>query len=345
MNFKELSTEELLNIKLDYIKNNASPDEIEYVVDKFFQFYRRNGFPYYNLSKEDLEKEYNKFHKYNISKLQLENNEIQQIMHGLSICNNFHPQMWSVKCRDRLSPMDVYLNDDTFRLALKKRVMMSDSKMSLFNVRKSLKIFSGAQSVSNFRPSVAKYLYEIYAKNGDVLDPCAGYGGRMLGASKTVKSYLGIDPSESSNLGNDLMGRFIKTQNKFDYHLKNQCFENFSCNSQFDFIFTSPPYFNVEKYSNEATQSWIRYPEYEQWVEKFLRKLIQNSYDLLKRNCFFCLNVHGNDIIKDSLEITKKTGFVLDETLNMRLSKICGRGQNKNVQKFKHEPIFVFKKY
>ena len=35
-----------------------------------------------------------------------------------------------------------------------------------------------------------------------------------------------------------------------------------------DLIFTSPPYFNTEKYSEDDTQSWVRYKKIDDWNEK-----------------------------------------------------------------------------
>ena len=43
--------------------------------------------------------------------------------------------------------------------------------------------------------------------------------------------------------------------------------------NHFDTIFTSPPYFNVEKYSDEDTQSYVRYKNIDSWNKNFLHKL------------------------------------------------------------------------
>ena len=37
-----------------------------------------------------------------------------------------------------------------------------------------------------------------------------------------------------------------------------------------DIVFTSPPYFSVEKYSYDETQSWVRYKDINSWNELFL---------------------------------------------------------------------------
>lgn len=45
-----------------------------------------------------------------------------------------------------------------------------------------------------------------------------------------------------------------------------------------DFCFTSPPYFNLELYSEEITQSHIKYSNTREWVNGFLKKTFQNVY-------------------------------------------------------------------
>ena len=39
-----------------------------------------------------------------------------------------------------------------------------------------------------------------------------------------------------------------------------------------DFAFTSPPYFDTEKYSNEKTQSYLKYSNINTWKESFYEK-------------------------------------------------------------------------
>ena len=41
---------------------------------------------------------------------------------------------------------------------------------------------------------------------------------------------------------------------------------------QIDLVFTSPPYFNREEYSTHPEQSYIKYPNYQDWLDGFLDK-------------------------------------------------------------------------
>lgn len=58
-----------------------------------------------------------------------------------------------------------------------------------------------------------------------------------------------------------------------------------------DLVFTSPPYFDKERYGDGALQSYIQFPSYGDWLQGFLRAAILQSFRLLKTGGFLVLNV------------------------------------------------------
>ena len=112
-------------------------------------------------------------------------------------------------------------------------------------------------------------------------------------------------------------------------------------------IVTSPPYFKKEIYSDEQTNSCNAYPEYGQWVNNFLHPMILKTYESLKDDCFYLLNIEDvkiNNIIyslvNDSVEYGKKIGFehINNENLAFRNSgKTC-------IENVGLETIIVLKK-
>tara|TARA_R100001163_G_C5063948_1_gene201374 strand:+ start:363 stop:1433 length:1071 start_codon:yes stop_codon:yes gene_type:complete len=339
------AVEELFKFKLNKINEFLNEEEKDIFCQRVCDYYHDVvGFPYYG-EEVNLTKELERFKNYNPTRLLLEENELQQVMFGLSICNFFHPHMWDVKCRNQKTPKEVFLDKELFKKAIRKRLHMSDSKLGIFNIRKSLKIFSGAQSVSNFKPTIARYMYTTYCGEGSkVLDPCMGYGGRLLGSivSPTVSSYHGVDPCVKTYDGNCRLD--VELNDNSNNKFFNIPFEDFTTKELYDFIFTSPPYFDLEKYSDEPTQSYIRYPQYDKWIKYFLQPLIEKSYTYLKKGKYFAINIHGEKLIKEIKPLCEAKGFKLENTLHMRLSRIPGRGINKNKIKFKTEPIFIWKK-
>ena len=62
--------------------------------------------------------------------------------------------------------------------------------------------------------------------------------------------------------------------------------------NQFDFYFTSPPYYETERYAsnNSSTQSWSRYPDFVSW-KNFFFKVNRMVWDTLTDNAFMMINI------------------------------------------------------
>jgi len=324
-------------------------DETErwHIAKEVALYYQAKGFPYFSLTLEQRCEIAIKMWKFNINSLELPDNEIQQNMLGLNLVNFYHPQMWSVPCGTSPTPLTVFWDDELLTKAIFKRINNSDTKLQPFNIRKAIQVFGGYR-VSNFRPTVAKYIYEKYCpKGGVVLDPCAGYSGRLLGAlaSSTVASYVGYDPDKRQIMGGvrlfeDVMPAIPKVI--MDVDLWQMPFEESQIESQqFDLVFTSPPYFDKEMYSDDHTQSYVRFPTYEQWADGFLFTLISNSYCALKNGGYFAINVAGKEIIRDTLQYATNLFGEPVVTKKMRLSKVLGHGDTGT---FKLENIYIFQK-
>jgi len=329
------------------ILESLPEEEIYNVVTTLIEHYREYGFPYFEIDKNKIKKEYKSLSKSDSSKIELPNNELQQGMLGLATCNMFHPEMYSTHCKSAKSPMDVFLDDKLFRVALIKRIKYNDRNINPSCVRRTLTAF-GAQAVSNFRPSIAKWVYQKYClSGGKVLDPCMGYGGRLMGAfCSHVSSYTGVDPNQDAFNGNKNLYQSLVDSAENNVYPKmnfyNLPFEDFEEVEKYNLVFTSPPYFNIEKYSNEETQSYLRYPLYSKWRDKFLKILISKSFEYLENGGYLVLNV-GKPVDEDTKEIGSSIFGRHPEVYHMRLSKLLGQG-NKSDVSHKTEPIFVWQK-
>lgn len=148
---------------------------------------------------------------------------------------------------------------------------------------------------SQFRPSIAKLIYET-CKSKDVLDFSSGWGDRLCGfyASNCTKSYIGIDPNintynkyfEQANFYETISGHKDVTF----YNSPAEDLTNLEENIV-DTIFTSPPYFDAERYTQDDNQSWKRYQTCESWLNDFMFKTIDNVWKALKPNGYFILNI------------------------------------------------------
>lgn len=324
--------------------NGFSEEKIQELLNVIIDHYYSVGFPYYSKTSPKIEKEFRKLQKFNVSDLELDGNVLQQNMLGLSSANAFHPEMWEVQCRKSRTCMDAFLDRELFYKALRKRVKYSDTCLVDFNIRKSLKVFSGVQGVSNFRPTISKWVYDRFCPTGGkVLDPCAGYGGRLMGAmSSHIGNYIGIDPNWISQKGNtEFKDRLRCLGSEVCVELVTSPFEDYTSSEKYDLIFTSPPYFDIEKYSLDDNQSYKRYPKIDIWIEKFLKVLISNSFEYLVPGGYLVLNV-GGKIVDDALRIGNSL-MGTPTIYYMRLSKMFGH-KDKGEISHKTEPIFIWKK-
>lgn len=149
---------------------------------------------------------------------------------------------------------------------------------------------------SQFRPTTAKFLYDNFQAKR-VLDPSAGWGDRLSGflSSENTEHYVGIDP-------NTLMHPCY--QNQFDFYSKRvkgkkaEFIHSGSENADlseyreyFDFIFTSPPYFDAERYSLEKTQSYQKFKTVDDWHKGFFFPTLKNCWDSLAVGGRMAINI------------------------------------------------------
>ena len=153
---------------------------------------------------------------------------------------------------------------------------------------------------SQFKPNVAKAMYDYYnVKN--VLDFSMGWGDRLAGfyASMNTELYVGLDPRKENHPIYEQQARYYDThltffekEKKTKFHCEAaEDFDFSEYNDTFDIIFTSPPYFNIERYGDDDTQSWVRYKDIDSWNYQFLQKSIDSMIPTLKSGGKLCVNI------------------------------------------------------
>lgn len=261
---------------------------------------------------------------------------------------------------------------------------------------------SFCQYAVNFPPLTAKYLYEKYTedlKDQDqinIYDPSSGWGGRILGAMSVKDDrnihYIGTDPNTDHTLPDgttkyESIAEFYNTRttrgsNLFphvnSYHIFQEGSEVIREHPDFqqykgklDMVFTSPPYFAKEAYSEDPTQSYKKFGNYDAWRDGFLRPTLETCVEWLRSDRYLLWNISnakfGKDILPledDSRAILEDLGMQYVDTLKMVLAQMPGGNRiddetglpktesfckiwnanrtQKNFQKY--EPIFVYHK-
>ena len=180
---------------------------------------------------------------------------------------------------------------------------------------------------SQFKPNVAKIIYDkLESKN--ILDFSAGWGDRLAGfyGSETGEYYLGIDPRKENHPLYEKQAEFYdKHRTLFEVEKKHDFIESpaedvdFSeYKDTFDTVFTSPPYFNVERYSYDDTQSWVKYKDIKDWNEKFLQKTLENLWVSIKSGGYLLVNI--SDVYTNSKWSTERGWLEICNPMNDFLS-------------------------
>ncbi|HUS49496.1 MAG TPA: DNA methyltransferase [Candidatus Paceibacterota bacterium] len=353
-NSKDISS--FKNLLLEY--NNSDEKGKNEIVDLLFEYYRKTGFPYTELTDEEKINRLDRIIK--ARDLLLEGNFLQTNPSGLDLANYFHPHMIEIKSgyRNDRTPKETYEDDNCLRDCIKRWLFLGNTP-NHSGIRRILKTRNGTRTVTNFRPTVAKFLYDTYVPDGgSILDPCSGFSGRLLGCISSGRGilYHGIDPDSRTAIGNmncasffsnyyDLLGeRDYNYRFRFDLGCAEDVMSGIEGN--YDVIFTSPPYFDLEKYNNNKNQSYNKFNNYEKWLKEFLFKIVDESKRLLKKEGKLILNTKNTDNYAIANDLCRYCSekWVLEKEYKMKLvNSEYNRSKDKEIN-FHYEPIFVFVK-
>ena len=177
-----------------------------------------------------------------------------------------------------------------------------------------------------------------------------------MGYGASVSSFLmgyGIPPIASSAYVH-IAEIFTTGSEIIKYDLRFQKYKG-----KLDFAFTSPPYFDRERYSDDDTQSFKKFGNYESWRDGFLRPTLETIYEYLRNDRYICWNIAdikvGPDkfypLEQDSIDILTELGMEYRGKLRMTMSPMTGMDLSKarnsmqiGGQYYKYEPIFIFYK-
>lgn len=290
------------------------------VVELFTDYWTKTGFPLHVPRPEELEVLFRIEPQHIIQDGKI---KIRQV--GQSICQGLCSSIWSAYSHGSKSPVEIFSDKNLLREAISFCLKMGGIP-NQSQMRATFRYWRKG-GVYNFRPSAAKVLVDRYCpKNGVVLDPCAGYGGRLLGTamSSAGAKYVGYEPATKTFIGLKQLHTWLcqyLPDLKDRIALINQPAEDASF-PECDMVLTSPPYWKREVYSSEDTQSSIRFPIYEMWLENFWAKIIKNCVASLRSGGWLILNVDDFNfngklysLVNDTIHIGDSLGLSPPEIL------------------------------
>ena len=217
---------------------------------------------------------------------------------------------------------------------------------------RSLSFANGLGKVTMYRPLMAKKVVAHLAdkdklKDVRVLDVCAGWGGRMIGAKSAEGGgdkgggdkgggdklppqpprngdkggglkvhYTGIDPCAKTYAAlraiRDELGLTNVTLINKPAEV---ALQELDPSVPYDIALTSPPYYNLELYSDEPTQSVATKDGYQAWLNAFLSPVIAGVIRVgVKYSCWSVKNFRTDkkyDLLDDVVRIHGEHGWRL----------------------------------
>jgi DNA modification methylase len=145
------------------------------------------------------------------------------------------------------------------------------------------------RKTSIFDPVLCELMYDWFCiKNGKVLDCFAGGSVRGITASIKDLEYTGIEIRPEQVESNREQANQICDGISPKWICGDSYDELDNIKEKFDFLFTCPPYFDLEKYSE--IKGDISNMNWDTFIERY-ELILKKSCDLLKDNRFFCIVV------------------------------------------------------
>lgn len=166
------------------------------------------------------------------------------------------------KFGDRMTPAEFWNKN--------KHWLMKNKNTSIPKIRDI--IYHKTKLCNNFRISVCLTVLEIFnAKRW--LDISAGWGDRLIAAiGANLERYVGVDPNDClQQMYQNIIDKIADDASKHKYTVLHGGFEKVQLpNEKFDIVFSSPPFFDLEIYSESKDDSFLNYNTKESWFYNFL---------------------------------------------------------------------------
>lgn len=209
-----------------------------------------------------------------------------------NVASDYFHQSNRFKCDSINSPSPYRSwHTDSFRKTLlnalwtmKYKRVNTDVFRSIIGLRKYI--------ASQFRPSTTKAVLDFFDAKS-VLDFSMGWGDRLQGfMSSHADYYFGLDPNTALHDGyNQQIERYNSGKTIQFFCRCAEDIDAYDLCQDVDLVFTSPPYFNIERYSKDESQSYKKYKGIDNWLEGFLFKSISHAWSKLKPLGHLVINI------------------------------------------------------
>lgn len=219
---------------------------------------------------------------------------------GWNILSDMFQEHCRMKCRvieTSPSPLE-YWNENKERIG--RMVLEKYGKITPNGLRET--IYQLVRECTSHRPNNMLAMIQLFGAKS-VLDISSGWGDRLLGAMAAEIPYLGVDPNACLHEGYGKMidmfggeggrGKYKVIEGEFEkIDFKDLYEKGMIGRYNFDLVYTSPPYFDLEIYTTTSPQSNLNYRTETVWFEKFLKPSIETCWKMLNDNGVMAININ-----------------------------------------------------
>jgi len=209
------------------------------------------------------------------------------------------------------------------------------------------------EGTSNFDPVLAEVMYKWFCiDGGKILDPFGGEQTKGVVAGELGYKYIACEIRQDQvDLNNEKTEPY---DNVMYYCGDSSEISDIIPDREFDMCFTSPPYYDLEVYSDDDLSSLGTYDEF----MALYRRIFEQCYDMMRDNTFLVIKVGeirdkstGNyrGFVSDNINLFKEIGFAYyNEIILVNPAGTAPLRANSNMVSRKvvktHQNVLVFYK-
>lgn len=254
---------------------------------------------------------------------------------GMKLCEHFFPNFYDIEDKKGNSFKSLWTAKNLEKVLRWNR--KSHSTPYLSEIKRGIYFNFGLPKSTMYRPQMAKMVVSNLG-GVNVFDPCAGWGGRMLGSiAAGAEMYTAFEPNTETYNNLLRLIEFLGIKNKVQLY-KDSALNMYKYDiKDVDVVLTSPPYFDLEVYTHEDTQSITGCTSYQMWVDKFLEPLVIGALSTLKPTGWSCWNVHNvgkmkmiDDVAQIHEKFTTKKIFSVTSSRRQANQKVATKNEKNS---------------
>eukprot|EP00727_Mastigamoeba_balamuthi_P005977 m51a1_g2 hypothetical protein (403) ;mRNA; r:6477-8052 len=200
------------------------------------------------------------------------------------------------RCDERQSPLEAWRTSRGARERVARGALRQYERLDSHSLRESAwKCLP--KECTQFKCTLACAVYQKFQCQR-AMDISAGWGDRLLGAiaSGCVKRYTGFDPNAGLRQGHEQMALAAckgDAEAAKNFRVIYEPFQTavFPAGETYDLVFTSPPFFDFELYSDLPGQSVAEFPQFNDWAVSFLFASLRRAWGVLEQGGHLALHI------------------------------------------------------